>query len=338
MPFITRNVCHTHANLPISLWSTISLTFALFYLQVIYAVSFVARPFWSSNLDFPPFRQAIESAEKFTIDIILEIVPTSQYRSPAPTALNEDTIDRRLAFGIDRSTSAPGTSARVVASGSVHLVPPKMPQCFPEPQTSPMSPNQKETRTETMRSTHTERVTKAGNSGASIYGTAQKMPKSARTPLSTTFEAHQHHDNPPKDSGVTNTTVTKEEEHQEEEVTVHTIEISQTADPTLDISHPTAPVMDMPRPSIPTEQSPTDSFDGPGEFAPESGPLSSSSRYTDNTSSLSLDATRGAKSHSTESYPGKFPVSEGVEYSSLATAGFAFRERGTTSVRPFSDY
>lgn len=47
---------------------------------------------------------------------------------------------------------------------------------------------------------------------------------------------------------------------------------------------------------------------------------------------------RGTKCHSTESYPGKFPVSEGVEFSGLATAEYAFREKGTTTVRPFSDY
>ncbi|KAJ6171278.1 hypothetical protein N7470_000345 [Penicillium chermesinum] len=44
------------------------------------------------------------------------------------------------------------------------------------------------------------------------------------------------------------------------------------------------------------------------------------------------------KCHSTESYPGKFPVSEGMEFSELATAEYAFREKGTTTVRPFSDY
>lgn len=47
---------------------------------------------------------------------------------------------------------------------------------------------------------------------------------------------------------------------------------------------------------------------------------------------------RATKCHSTESYPGKFPVSEGVEFSGLSTAEYAFREKGTTTVRPFSDY
>ncbi|KAI9932823.1 hypothetical protein ASPWEDRAFT_208317 [Aspergillus wentii DTO 134E9] len=40
---------------------------------------------------------------------------------------------------------------------------------------------------------------------------------------------------------------------------------------------------------------------------------------------------------SVESYPGKFPVSDGLEFSSLASAQHRLRGRGTTSVRPFSD-
>lgn len=41
--------------------------------------------------------------------------------------------------------------------------------------------------------------------------------------------------------------------------------------------------------------------------------------------------------HSVESFPGKFPISDGLEFSSLATAPHHIRGRGTTSVRPFSD-
>jgi hypothetical protein len=41
--------------------------------------------------------------------------------------------------------------------------------------------------------------------------------------------------------------------------------------------------------------------------------------------------------HSVESFPGKFPISDGLEFSSLATAPHHITGRGTTSVRPFSD-
>jgi hypothetical protein len=64
----------------------------------------------------------------------------------------------------------------------------------------------------------------------------------------------------------------------------------------------------------------------------------SSSHYPDDSTDLSLSTTRNSKCRSRSSYPGKFPVSEGLELTSLATASHAFREKGTTSVRPFSDY
>jgi hypothetical protein len=352
MPLIGRHVSHTHANLPISLWSTISLTFALSYLQIIYAISFIARPFWSSNLDFPPFRQTIESAETFAINIILEIVPTSKYRSPAPTNFINDFTSRRHPLSLNRSNPMIGTSPHVATNASVHIIPPQMPQCYPEPRISIShpSPQQKEVQTETMRSTHTERFDKIGDSGDSIYGTAKKVTTSTRPKLSTTLEAHRQHQatsqatqSEPVTGAHKTTTVTKQEEHEEKQLTVHTVEFSQPADQALGISQPAAPVIDMSNPPMPMDMSPTDSFDGPGELEPELEPevdpqSASSSRYTDNTSSLSLDAGHAAKSHSTESYPGKFPASDGMEYSNLATAEYAFRERGTTSVRPFSDY
>ena len=43
------------------------------------------------------------------------------------------------------------------------------------------------------------------------------------------------------------------------------------------------------------------------------------------------------RSRSVESYPGRFPASDGVEFSSLATASHQMRGRGITSVRPFSE-
>lgn len=362
MPDFARHVYHTHANLPITMVTTISLTLALLYLQVIYTVSFITSPFWSSNRDFPPFKQTIEGAEKFAIDIILGIVPTSQYRSPAPTnLLHEDAIGQRISNSLhtralhsSRVTLEP--APRVVSCGSVLVVSPKIPQCYPEPRASYLSPKQNNVQDETMHSIHTERYTKAGDSGASIYGTAQ-VSSSTRPKLSTAFEMHQQHFSQPSEPGTgpgsvpvngtgghATTTVTKQEEHQEEQHTVHIVEIVHPTDSAiaLDISHPIAPVMNIPKPQMPMTNSPAVSFDGPGEPGEpdsETGPKpASSSRYTDDSSSLHLDASRAAKTHSTESYPGKFPVSDGMEYSSLATAEYAFRERGTTSVRPFSDY
>lgn len=71
--------------------------------------------------------------------------------------------------------------------------------------------------------------------------------------------------------------------------------------------------------------------------------LSSASRQTNERTSdpqvnkTPLDVEGLNRSRSVESYPGKFPASDGVEFSSLATASHQMRGRGTTSVRPFSE-
>ncbi|KAJ5082789.1 hypothetical protein N7532_011832 [Penicillium argentinense] len=356
---LTVHTRHTHAKLPISLWTTISLIVALCYLQIVYTVSFLARPFWSSHQDFPPFKQTLERAENFAVDIILDIVTSSQYRSPAPTNLvHDDPIGQRITTALHAPRTVLETPPYVVSGGSGNVIPPYMPQCYPEPRGLQMSPKPKETQMETLRSEHIERYKKINDSGVSVYGTARKVSSSTRPKLSTSMEMHQQYTSQPTEPALgpepglgtsvqssqrTTNTVTKQEEYQEEQTIVHIEEITQPADPAPDISPPITPVMDMPKPPMSPSKSPAVSFDGPTEPAPElemHSPSSqySGSHYTDDTGSVPLNISRAAKSHSTESYPGKFPVSEGKDYSSLATAEYAFREKGTTSARPFSDY
>jgi hypothetical protein len=80
------------------------------------------------------------------------------------------------------------------------------------------------------------------------------------------------------------------------------------------------------------DKSPAVSFDGAREASMHTFPT----EVDDSNNSLMLRMSKRVKSRSTESYPGRFPVSDGLEYSNLATAEMNFRERGTTSVRPFS--
>lgn len=54
--------------------------------------------------------------------------------------------------------------------------------------------------------------------------------------------------------------------------------------------------------------------------------------------SQGLEMTESGRSLSTGSYPGRFPVSDGVEFSSLAAADGAVKGRAATSVRPLSDF
>lgn len=107
-------------------------------------------------------------------------------------------------------------------------------------------------------------------------------------------------------------------------------------------------LQNTPRPS---QKSPVHSLDGPHDLASAVQSIFTA-RSTDDeertrigspsgSGSYEIDGVkleRATKCRSTESYPGKFPVSEGHDFSSLATAEYAFRERGTVTVRPFSDY
>ncbi|KAG2027375.1 hypothetical protein GB937_001118 [Aspergillus fischeri] len=84
---------------------------------------------------------------------------------------------------------------------------------------------------------------------------------------------------------------------------------------------------------------------GRPQFSTTSRPMSMEStdgqqpRVTDDSVNdqtlLEMETLRAT--HSVESFPGKFPISDGLEFSSLATAPHHIRGRGTTSVRPFSD-
>ncbi|GFF27739.1 hypothetical protein IFM61606_03902 [Aspergillus udagawae] len=84
---------------------------------------------------------------------------------------------------------------------------------------------------------------------------------------------------------------------------------------------------------------------GRPQFSTASRPMSMEStdggqpRVTDDSLNdqtlLEMETLRAT--HSVESFPGKFPISDGLEFSSLATAPHHIRGRGTTSVRPFSD-
>ncbi|KAJ5168111.1 uncharacterized protein N7482_003705 [Penicillium canariense] len=127
---LQKHAPHSIAILPISFLTSISLVVVLFYLQLIYGISFILRPFWPCRYDFPPLRLAMERAERLAIDIITGIVPPSVYRSPMPSGLlvHEDPICHQITtalhashVGFDSMCCAP--------SRAVDLANP--PQCYP---------------------------------------------------------------------------------------------------------------------------------------------------------------------------------------------------------------
>ncbi|PLB40093.1 uncharacterized protein BDW47DRAFT_124032 [Aspergillus candidus] len=65
---------------------------------------------------------------------------------------------------------------------------------------------------------------------------------------------------------------------------------------------------------------------------------SDSAQSQSQSQSQGLEMTESGRTLSAGSYPGRFPVSDGVEFSSLATADGAVKGRAATSVRPLSDF
>ncbi|KAJ5109192.1 hypothetical protein N7456_005867 [Penicillium angulare] len=129
----------THAVLPITLKTSTSLIIALIYLQILYLVSFLSKPFWSSAREFPPYKRNIERWERSIIDIIIAIVPFSNYRSPNPSAV----LQSDLLLPGHRSHNTTYSSTSHVNLDGIPLMPPKaassafvypltLPQCYPE--------------------------------------------------------------------------------------------------------------------------------------------------------------------------------------------------------------
>ncbi|KAJ5125451.1 hypothetical protein N7448_004771 [Penicillium atrosanguineum] len=286
MPLISsRRSSQSHANLPIALLTTFTLITALVYLQLIYAISWILRPFYNSGQEFPPMRRTIEKAERLTVNIILGIVPTSFYRSPPVSGLlhmHEDSAHRIPSvprYVYDPASHTQGTT-----------VLPTLSQCYPE-----------------------NSIERTG-----IIHHDSHFPVCA-TP-----------DHYTRDSSVYDTV----KKHTTGKQRISVVEMHQSQQATQTYQQTKSPLVPAPVISAPLEKSPAASFDGVREAS-----MHSFLTETDNSNnSLTLRMSKRAKSRSTESYPGRFPVSDRLEYTNLATAELNFREKGTTFVRPFSDY
>jgi hypothetical protein len=290
MPLIySRRTSQSHANLPIAFFTALALIAALLYLQLLYAMSWILRPFYNSSQEFPPLRHPIEKAEKLTVNIILGIVPTSFYRSPPVS----DTLHMHE-NSANRISSAPRYAQEPASyTQSTTIFPAPLPLCYPE---SSME------RTGILH--HNSRLLAPASSSystrdSSVYDTVKKYTTSKHR--ISVVETHQS---------------------QSQQVTQAYAQTQTNSS--------------VPVPVIPAsiDHSPALSFDGAREASMHSFPT----EVDDSNDSLMLRVSKRVKSRSTESYPGKFPVSGWLDYSNLATAEMNFRERGTTSVRPFSDY
>lgn len=321
MPLLVhRRTSHSHANLPITFSTALSLTAALVYLQLLYAASHLLRPFSNSRREFTSLRGAIDQTERRTIDIILRIVPSSAYRSP-PTSglLHEDPLGHRI-NGAARAGLENGARSQLPSPSSVVPVT-DPPQGYPGCLWGCTPPRSDGYRLDSVNPAQLDRQGGV-RSGSSVPETAKKHSSSGRPRVSprasTVMETHQF-----------TTQQDPSTSHPQRQHPEHTSYPEHTK------SQSAGPVPDTPQPQPQAcSKSPVVSLDGARE--PSIKFIATDS--DDSADSETLQLSRQVKRRSTESYPGKYPVSDGLEYSKLATASHAFRERGTTSVRPFSDY
>ncbi|KAJ5322225.1 uncharacterized protein N7506_011355 [Penicillium brevicompactum] len=289
---------------PISLWTTSCLVGALIYLQILYAISYFTRPFSSSHREFPPFNKTINGTEAWISKTITGIVPLTAYSSATATQRQW-----RLSSG---NGILNNTSPLVVA-----------PPC-PQPTSL--------TRSGAIRRT-----------GSSIYDAMQNIKSSTRESLcSITSSAkaifRQPSTSKPLLIAPLNGSPLDEAAHDE----LRSKPWEEFAQPLPVHQRPDRNALaDMPAPNSAAARL-AGHFSDPGPSSeletkkiPKTLAKGLKAGAVDRSEMVKM--TRAQKYHSIESYPGKFPVSDSLDYSSLASA-FAVRGRGTTSVRPFSDY
>lgn len=320
---------HSHAILPLSFLTTLHLVSLLLSLQVLYGVSFVLRPLWALCYESSPFKHTILRSERRVLDIVTEIIPPRFYRSPVPSG----------AFTHERHLSR---HARPVHHGShlnveyaYNVLPPiidNVPRAYLPPKgrahASPSLQREIEIADNYNKHGGLSPMVQGRNNhcGFSYFGDADKAapPTSCET---TGLNVDQV-----KVLRLGQSTTPKQP-HQELEEKNPVIEYKPMGTRPMNTEPIEMKSVDANQPNI---KSPASSDDELGSSIDVNPP--SSSHYPDDSTDLSLSTTRNSKCRSRSSYPGKFPVSEGLELTSLATASHAFREKGTTSVRPFSDY
>ncbi|KAJ6149177.1 hypothetical protein N7471_000376 [Penicillium samsonianum] len=294
------------AVFPISLLNTIFLISSLSWLQLLYAVSYLARPFWNTRREFPPFNKAIYRTETSIINAILGPMPFSAYTSATETErpwylssgngnLNHENNIRTTSLA---TSPWPQQGQQDSDSSSEQESPTSQPGTEHPRENSPIYETVRKLRSSTRGS-----ISKIANSAKSIF----------RQPL-TVLPRNMDGERTEADPVPVPVPVRTSQPHFVQNVSFP-VPMSASARVADHFSDP-----------------------GPSTGIKVQQPISSFGETIDAAvDSETVQMNRARKYHSVESYPGKFPVSDTLDYSSLATA-YAVRGRGTTPVRPFSDY
>ncbi|KAJ5504061.1 hypothetical protein N7463_006935 [Penicillium fimorum] len=295
---------------PISLSKTIFLIHLLSWLQLLYAISYLARPFWNTRREFPPFNTAIDRTETRIINTLLSAVPLSAYSS-AKVAATERHCHLSSGNGLPNQEN---NYIRTTPQLTPNLLASSTQQGY---QDSDSSSEQENPTSHLGTEHHRENPpsTKHCARSASAQEVASQSWPAQQKPLTI---IPRNLDGLPSD-----------EERAETELAPIPVRTSQ---PRFVENVPFL---------VPMSASArvADQFSDPG---PATGikvqqPVPFGETVDATVDSETVQMNRARKYHFVESYPGKFPVSDSLDCSSLATA-YAVRGRATTSVRPFSDY
>lgn len=308
---------------PISLLKTIRLITTLLYLQLLYAVSYLALPLRNSRREFPPFNGVIVRIETKITTAILGTAPLSAYNSATAT---------------ERQWQLTSGNGLLNQESNIQAVPqsPNQPAISAWPQEAQRYSSSSDEHGPS-KSIIQEPIAKTGpahQESSSVYDTIYRLRSSTRGSISTIASSARAIFRQPLSMVSRNLDGSPSEQRHdvrhEPELVVRAPVC--TPDPGFVENVP------FPVPKIAPVRA-GDHFSDPG---PESAikvqqAVAFGASIDAAVDEQTVQMNRSRKYHSVESFPGKFPVSDGLNYSSLATA-YAVRGRGTTSVRPFSDY
>ncbi|KAI2795051.1 hypothetical protein POX_a01654 [Penicillium oxalicum] len=304
------------ADLSISLSSSFALLYYLFYLNVLYGISRALQLFKAENATSPSLDEAIKCKEARVLAILTQIAPHRIYRSPVPSSVftyEYSTTHRVTAGHLPAHVGLDGEYNSTPRSAGMRK---PLPTYFngatrsnlPSILITPEGPVEYHGHVATARSPLRSDTFIPPN------GASSSVPR----PSFTVGSWRDHR------VLFTEPVVSERRSLCEEREQRPSLDVVRKS--CLHHTHPLKSGL----------KSISDSTDNQQETmsAGPRLPFNSTSEST----ALSMSSNRAIRTRSVESYPGRFPVSEGLEFSSLASAASAFREKGTTHARPFSDY
>ncbi|KAJ5138467.1 uncharacterized protein N7515_003315 [Penicillium bovifimosum] len=319
---------------PIPLLRTICLIVRLIYLQILYLISSLARPFRNTRRQFASFNQAIVRTETSITAAILG-AQASTYNSITATGRQwrvtsgNGIISQEHNFRSMRTIIQSPTSLRPLSPW------PRQIECS-DSSGEQESPTLQTDGSTAQPGTNTGTGTGTGHpqESSSVYDTICKIRSATQESISTIANSAKEimRQSPITARNLDGTPFDEERP----DISQHTLKLTVIRPP---VSTPEPRVVGNESARISAPARMVDHFSDPGPDIAVNGtqPVLFGASIESTVKAETLEMNHSRECHSIESYPGKFPVSDSLDFSSLATA-YAVRGRGTTSVRPFSDY